>query len=421
MMARGGEMELRQRLYESARAITKCYLEVCDRPIPLGMLFLSGGSDFSNQGGSFFGEDWRQTGMNGSPWNLFFMCEDHSSQTMRDEFAHRPIEMRFDPEFMMEAYPLLKATVAVLMYCRCTANDMIPFFPTPFKAYGISKRFDEKMLVEMGNFYDEQARESRHMYYQEGFMNRDRYNSSNQGMTDRSARMGMMGSRDEYDSGAFQTMRMNTDFLANAVQYCESALSCLHQWGLGKSARKVRSRLDEIAPTWLQQCDMRPLEFDLKVWWVSPMSYEERWKNLHMMVCPPGTAGYQQYLQLSSVGNAYNGRSAEPFELDYQNTNFNQHQGKMTDNAYLGPMTEISSRLMQEVGVKDFAVANEAAMKLSQEGCETWDDVLRLDEFVGSKGNFDDVKWFLRDIGLPTVVASKLMMMMRNFNRGGMY
>eukprot|EP01041_Mallomonas_annulata_P008017 gene8017-16429_t len=417
-MAQGQQFDLRQRLYEGARAITKAYLEVCDRPVPMGMLMMSGGNDYYQNG---FGGDSRQSGLGSAPWNLFFMCEDHASQTMRDEFAHRPVEMRFDPQFMVDAYPLMKATVAVMMYCRLTSNDMIPYFPTPFNAYGLSKRFDENMLVDMANFYDEQARECRSTYFKAGgaYGNEawgDNGESSSYPSMNRSpSRRQMYNDRDNYDSGSFQMMRSSNDFLFNAVQYVESALSCLHQWGLGRSARKVRARLDEIAPTWLQQCDMRPLELDLKVWWVSPMAYEERWRHLHMMVCPPGTPGYQQYLQLSGMGGNYNGRSAEPFELDYHNAFFHQQQGRNANDAYRGPMTEISSRLMGEMGIKDFSVANEVAMRLSQEGCETWDDVLRLDEFVGSKNNFDDVKWFLRDIGVPMVVASKLMSMMRNY------
>jgi len=402
--ASGRQYDLRQRLYEAARAITKCYFEVSDRPIPLGMLLLSGGNDFFSPG------NYDSSTNMSSPWNLFFMCEDHASQTLRDEFAHQPIELRFDPQFLVDAYPLLKATVAILMYCRMSASDNVPFFPTPFNIYGLSKRFDEGMLIDMGNFYDEQVKEFRCNYYQNSF------NSDNERGNNR-----RMFEREDYDFGPYQRMRNSGDFLANAVQYAESALSSLHQWGLGRSAHKVRTRLDELAPTWLQQCDMRPMELDLKVWWVSTFSYEERWKNLHMMVSPPGTPGYQQYLQLTGGGNGmgmYNGRSAEPFELDYQNSYFYQQQGRNINSAYRGPMTEISGRLMGDLGVKDFSVANEVAMRLCQEGCETWDDVLRLDEFVGSKNNFEDVKWFLREIGLPMVVASKLMMMMRNY-RGG--
>jgi len=403
-------MFLRKRLYEAARMISKCYFETFERPVPMGMLLLPVGDDFFNFNGFEAYSGTNRDRLEGSTWNLFFMCEDHASQTLRDEFAHQPIELRFDPKFLVDAYPLLKATVAILMYCRMSASDNVPFFPTPFNIYGLSKRFDEGMLIDMGNFYDEQVKEFRCNYYQNSF------NSDNERGNNR-----RMFEREDYDFGPYQRMRNSGDFLANAVQYAESALSSLHQWGLGRSAHKVRTRLDELAPTWLQQCDMRPMELDLKVWWVSTFSYEERWKNLHMMVSPPGTPGYQQYLQLTGGGNGmgmYNGRSAEPFELDYQNSYFYQQQGRNINSAYRGPMTEISGRLMGDLGVKDFSVANEVAMRLCQEGCETWDDVLRLDEFVGSKNNFEDVKWFLREIGLPMVVASKLMMMMRNY-RGG--
>jgi len=495
------QMFLRQRLYEASRAIFHLYSEVTDRPVPFGMLLLPAGNDFYNYNNLTNAVGMGQSELESSMWNLFFLCEDHTSQTMRDEFCHPPIEMRFDAKFMVDAYPLLKATVAVLMYCRLTYKDNIPFFPTPFNVYGLSKRFDENMLIEMSNFYDDQAMRWAQgfgvgmgsMYMgMSGYGDMEGYGNAMSGYSGygpmggnmmsgsmgdnmggyggpgnmRGPRNNMMGpmnssmnggyppatplvsrsfdmsastpfamagnnmyssssaptlkngmtggpgnGSDAYPAGRYsdhfnrQRLMPNVDFLLNCVECAEFAVASLQNWSQWRSARRVRSHLDQFSPNWLQQCDMRPIQVDLKTWWVSPMAYDERWKYVHWMINGPNAPTYV------SPGPGGLGELHTPSPVCGFFSVLSQQQ----------PMAEIATHLMGELGIKDNSSANEIALRLSQEGFETWDDVLRMDAFIDSRGDsFEDIKWFMCDLGIPMIYSTKIMNCVRsNRNRMG--
>jgi len=216
----------------------------------------------------------------------------------------------------------------------------------------------------------------------------------------------------------------------NAVQCAEQALSAIYQWNLSRSSQKLRARLDDLSPSWLQQCEMRPMELDARVWWVSAEAYEHRWKHLHMMLAFPGSPAYQQFIQMKGGGGTsggFQGTGSYPYsvspypnELPYHNAYYYQLQSKAYRTSYRGAELEICSRLVSDLDIRDSLVANDLATRLVREGCEKWEVVMKLYEFLGEKANFEEVRRFLCGLGIPVVLAAKLISSMRKFRGGNM-
>ena len=427
---KGQIFDARYRLLEASRAITKLFLNERYSPLPLGMLIVPSSMNFNGNinGGSFGNNDNYGSSANnlsnnyngggnasGAFWNLIFLCDDFASAIQRPDLSIRPVQVRQDVKLVQDAYPLLKATVALLMCYRLISKDMLPFqcFPVPFDAFATSKQFDETALIDLANLYDDMSSDSRAQMMgsnrgvqQQQFVGGTTnfsFLGAAPGSPSRASPMDVRGAdRDGYgngygfgNNGPYGQLQRGGDFLQAALQCCDSALSSLQMWGgLSRAAKKSRMRLDDLVPSWQQQCDMHAVEVDLRVWWVSGEAYEQRWKYIQSM------AGTHNALPPAQLAASFmNGGGTF--------TDMNMNVSSLFPRR---AQSEIYGRLISELGLKDTATAQDIAFRLAQEGCESWEDVLRLDEFVGDQSNGGEaLKRFLFGIGLPMVHACKLL------------
>ena len=82
----------------------------------------------------------------------------------------------------------------------------------------------------------------------------------------------------------------------------------------------------------------------------------------------------------------------------------------MCDHLNSASLRDVFDHLINDVGVRDPMLAFDVASIVVKEGAESWDDVLLLDEYVGtSPGDQSALKGYLVGLGVPLITAGKIV------------
>lgn len=306
-----------------------------------------------------------------STWHLTFLCDDASFQTTQDNFGHDSIEVLFNPSFLLSLYPFLKATVGILLALKAVDSRHFSL-PSPFNSLGLSTHLSVDTLIMLSAFYDEQE-----------FISR---NAVLDGRSTPSSTQQLRIDELSYDQ---------MELLAAAVQCCEASIASLQlNGGVLRGVKKVRARLDELCPQWVSSTGLRFVEIDGKGQWISSKAWTHHWRGLVDMISR--TSGIVKNAVDNpdqSLAGADNG-----YEID------------------VDPEEDITQNLLTVLRIRDKNTISEVAKCLVKEGCESWDDVLQLHNFLGGEGqdNMQPVYAFLLKAGVPVIAAGKLISYLRS-------
>jgi hypothetical protein len=403
---RGLRRHLRNKLLLSSTAIAKALLEHCreDRQVPIAMLVYP-----ANESGEFDtvslystlnyfksqeGGEYDSGTASVKKWKLQFLCEDFVCPV--DEPAHAPIDFAFSPSLFLECYPLLKLTIAVLLLVKVGLANSISL-PTTVNVLNIVNKYSIHSLISLSIFYDEIE-----IYCRDcsdggasGFVTLGGANGSK--LIASSAQDSRLANEEvEYEE---------LELLALAAQVCESSIASVALGGgLARLSRSLRQALDERIPMWTQLSSLRLFSVDESSRWVCLSAYQRSWRNLLLVLNPA----------LASEDGLGDGL-ADDSVVDESATSIVRD-----------PLEEIASHIKLGLRIRDDSIATTTARCLVKEGCESWEDVLNLVEFVGglsddggafggavSHQSFQAVNKFLLSAGVPVIAAGKLVAFLR--------
>jgi hypothetical protein len=400
---RGLRRHLRHKLLLSANAVCKFIFENCreERHTPIAMLAFPTESNFAIQFDvvTLYSalQDYKSSGneaeLPNRTWKLQLLCEDFVLPI--DDAAHSPIEMLLTPALFLELYPLLKLTVAMLLLAKTgQAQDLI--MPMAVNVTDLAGKYSIHALISLSIFYDEME-----------ICCRDFTADQFAGVVSLGANSG-----NKLITSSAQDTRLSNDeviyddmeLLAITSQLSESAIATVSLYGgLTKISRSLRLALDERVPGWLTQSAMRLFVLDDCARWISLGTYKRAWRNLLLLLNPAlaSNDGIVDETEQASEDDA----------------------GLTNPVIIRDPVEEISSNIKLGLRIRDDSIATTTAKCLTKEGCECWDDVLNLVEFVGAMsdaGNgvinhqsYQAVNKFLLSAGVPVIAAGKLVAFLR--------
>ena len=90
----------------------------------------------------------------------------------------------------------------------------------------------------------------------------------------------------------------------------------------------------------------------------------------------------------------------------------------MCEHLNSASLREIFAHLVGDVSIRDGMLAFDVAAILVKEGVDSWQDVLQLDEYVGSgRGDEAGLKQYFLSVGIPAIVAGKIVSCTRRAHR----
>ena len=218
----------------------------------------------------------------------------------------------------------------------------------PYNVSDISRHFDFAALVSLVNYYDHYA-----------------------SMASNNA--GAVGREKKDTKGPM--LPSDCDDLLAAVMCLESCLVGLYTSDLYAASSKTKAIFDQMHGSWMADSGFEKIRIEKRTWWVSQAVFNNRWTSLMDML-----KDNEEIMHLSP-------RVKEP-------------------------VLELVSHITGELGIRDSALAADVAVRLTREGFESWDDVLRVREFIecengNTRGGM--MKLLVEKAGLPFAVAGKIV------------
>ena len=384
----GKDRELRERLVLTFRSISNLLLKTSSRariPLPLGMIYLPG---------SFIKEKSKLQQLIKPPsgkeeftpnlWYLCFLSEDcYNASSVLEEGVLTAIELPFDIEFLFTIHPFLKVTLAVLLGLKFSfpgedISQLSPFL-SPFNGYFISRQLEAQHILEAGVLYEEMiATGGKGKPVQKP-------QSSGRGSIYSPRRGSTSPSKIE------QTPKRKFDESISAcVRFLDLALASFYVMDLKRQCALAFSRLNVLSPHWNIHSNMVQVQVGRKSWWVSRGEAASRWSLLSII--SPTAIG---------LGYSCHKNSVDTVEKLLPTSSAISRSAE----------EEIYANLVNEVKVRDGVLASKCAKLLSREGCESWNDVLNLPDYVavGENGHAAQfVNRFLYENNIPAVAAGKI-------------
>lgn len=262
-----------------------------------------------------------------SIWHLMFLCEDSSAQlpssavsltpSLHQELPlpHSPLNVTYSNELFVSAYPFLKLTIAVLLYSKLQSTRVEQLstnhnlsqdvtlqqlnFPLPFNIAPLSSLFDQKILMQIANFYDTKIKILKSFQYRSMVTTpvskgiQQACTSNTRIVADNTSIITATGKMIQDGFNAVSTSTILNGALSQlqfTVDYCEATFIKLKQENLLLKLNTLKFILDETHSqhepasdsdsTWLDQIEFRPFEIDDSVKWISKHAYTSNWHTL---------------------------------------------------------------------------------------------------------------------------------------------
>ena len=281
-------------------------------------------------------------------WELYFLCQD--SRPMNSEKRSFAHAPLTIPRL-----PILFKDALPLLKCAvaCLMCEKVMGHSAvarlPFNVSGFCQLFDFAALVALANYYDHYAGEA----------------------------LSTLGQSTRGKNTVEKTplISLDCDELQAALICLESALVCIHSTDLPAASSKTREHLDRVRATWKLDSGFECVAIEKRTWWVSHSAFSHRWGALNELLEDPTARGGIGFTVKTSV-------------------------------------QELMTHIAGELGVRDSALAENVALRLTREGFETWNDVIRIQSYFGggrSNAREEMMKYLVERAGIPFAVAGKIV------------